>query len=140
MSNTHRRKVSNSLLPQVIAAIAIWFDAIQVVNEIDQVIGRERALCFEDRTNLPYTEATLLEVLRFRPIAPVGVAHISATDVKVRDYIIPKDSEILINILAMHLDPNLWDDPEVFNPKRFLSDDERTVIKQEAFTVFGAGN
>ena len=113
---------------------------IQVASEIDQVIGRERAPRVEDRKNLPYTEATLLEVLRFRPILPAGVPHISATDVKVRNYVIPKDSEILINILAMHLDPTLWDDPEVFNPKRFLSDDEKTVIKKEAFIVFGAGN
>ncbi|XP_041485753.1 cytochrome P450 2C15-like [Lytechinus variegatus] len=111
----------------------------KVMSEIDRVVGRERAPCFDDRKDLPYVDATITEVLRFRPVAPVGVGHVTAKDVKIREYTIPKHTEILINILAIHLDPNLWDKPEEFNPERFLSEDGKTVIKQDAFTVFGAG-
>ncbi|KAG0414882.1 hypothetical protein HPB47_007959 [Ixodes persulcatus] len=43
---------------------------------------------------------------------------------------IPKDTGILYNIYAINHDPNLWDDPEVFRPERFL-DPATGKIKQE---------
>ncbi|KAG0444260.1 hypothetical protein HPB47_013994 [Ixodes persulcatus] len=43
---------------------------------------------------------------------------------------IPKDTGILYNIYAINHDPNLWDDPEVFRPERFL-DPVTGKIKQE---------
>eukprot|EP00057_Strongylocentrotus_purpuratus_P030622 XP_782220.1 PREDICTED: cytochrome P450 2C15 [Strongylocentrotus purpuratus] len=112
----------------------------KVISEIDLVVGRERAPCMEDRKDMPYTDATLTEVLRFRPVAPLGVPHVTAKDVEIGEYTIPRDTEIMINIIGIHLDPRLWDEPEEFNPHRFLSEDGKTVIKpQDAFTVFGAG-
>lgn len=40
--------------------------------EIDAVVGRNRLPDFDDRPNLPYIEAILLETLRLYPIAPLG--------------------------------------------------------------------
>lgn len=40
--------------------------------ELDSVIGRERSPTFEDRDNLPYIRAMIRELVRWRPIAPLG--------------------------------------------------------------------
>jgi cytochrome P450 len=41
--------------------------------EIDAVVGRERLPSFEDRDQLPYVRAVVKEVLRWRPVAPLGL-------------------------------------------------------------------
>jgi len=40
--------------------------------ELDSVIGRERLPTFEDRPNLPFIDAVCKEVLRWRPVTPLG--------------------------------------------------------------------
>ena len=41
--------------------------------EVDAVIGRERLLTFDDRDRLPYVEALCTELLRWIPVAPLGM-------------------------------------------------------------------
>ena len=43
-------------------------------DEIDSVIGRDRLPTFEDRPRLPFIDAVCKEVLRWRPVAPVGAS------------------------------------------------------------------
>ena len=42
-------------------------------EELDAVVGRSRLPTFEDREHLPYLTATVREILRWRPAAPLGV-------------------------------------------------------------------
>ena len=42
-------------------------------DELDSVIGRERLPTFEDRPRLPFIDAVCKEVIRWRPVAPLGV-------------------------------------------------------------------
>jgi len=44
-------------------------------DEIDAVVGRERLPTFEDRPRLPFVDAMCKEVLRWRPVNPLGVSH-----------------------------------------------------------------
>jgi cytochrome P450 len=44
----------------------------RVQKELDSVTGRERLPTFEDRPMLPFVDAVCKEVLRWRPITPVG--------------------------------------------------------------------
>ena len=41
-------------------------------EELDTIVGRSRMPTFEDRDNLPYLRATVRELLRWRPVAPIG--------------------------------------------------------------------
>eukprot|EP00057_Strongylocentrotus_purpuratus_P013510 XP_011667984.1 PREDICTED: cytochrome P450 2C15 [Strongylocentrotus purpuratus] len=111
----------------------------QVFKEIVTTIGSERAPVYDDRKNMPYTEATLAEVLRHRPVAPFGLPHVADETIHVRDYVIPKGSTILANILGIHHDPELFPEPSKFDPNRFLSDDGQTFVKNDAYTAFGLG-
>ncbi len=42
-------------------------------TEIDQVFGNLRLPDFSDQDALPYVQAVLKEVLRWHPVAPLGV-------------------------------------------------------------------
>ena len=41
-------------------------------EELDSVTGRERLPTFEDRPRLPFVDAICKEVLRWRPVSPIG--------------------------------------------------------------------
>lgn len=44
-------------------------------KEIDEVIGNDRLPTLADRENLPYVDALMKEVLRFKPVANLGETH-----------------------------------------------------------------
>lgn len=42
-------------------------------DELDRVVGRDRLPAFSDRPLLPYISAVIQEVLRWNPVAPLGL-------------------------------------------------------------------
>lgn len=54
-------------------------------------------------------------------------------------YDIPKDTFALASLHAMHKDKDLWKDPEVFRPERFLDFKGRFSTKKDFSLPFGAG-
>lgn len=66
--------------------------------EIDRVVGAERLPTLDDRERLPYVDALAKEILRWHPIAPMGVPHSNSEDATYRGYRIPKDAILLPNI------------------------------------------
>lgn len=59
-------------------------------QEIDRVVGRERLPTFQDWDSLPYTEAIMREILRWKPVLPLGVPHKVMEDDFYKGYFIPK--------------------------------------------------
>ncbi|KAH9970119.1 cytochrome P450 [Lactifluus volemus] len=92
----------------------------RVQAELDAVVGRKRLPTFEDRSSLPYLEATIKESLRFHPPTPLAIAHRLIEDDVVQGYHIPKGSIILPNIWAMNMNEKQYEHPERFDPERYL--------------------
>ncbi|KAK7099993.1 steroid 17-alpha-hydroxylase/17,20 lyase-like [Littorina saxatilis] len=90
-----------------------------IQEEIDRAVG-QRTPTLDDRKNLHFTEATLLEVLRFMRIFPLGLPHVVSQDIHVRGYRIPKHAVIFANQWECGRDPNTWDKADQFLPERFL--------------------
>lgn len=67
-------------------------------EEIDREIGQNRLPTISDRAKLPYIEAVLLETLRWHPISPIPLAHVSEADDMYEGYFIPKGSMMLANV------------------------------------------
>lgn len=111
----------------------------KIQKEIEDTIGSTPPV-YKDRARLPYTVACLLEVLRFRPIAPLGLPHKASTEAKVGDVVIPKDTGILYNVYGVNHDPKMWEKPEEFRPERFL-DSATGELRQDAgpLITFGMG-
>ncbi|KAF9477129.1 cytochrome P450 [Pholiota conissans] len=91
-------------------------------EEIDRVVGMERLPQFGDRALLPYTDALYRELLRFYPPTPMAVPHRVKEDDTYKGYFIPKGTIVSANVWAMTRDENLYPDPHVFKPERFINE------------------
>ena len=67
-------------------------------EEIDRVIGSCRLPGVADRPNLPYVDAVVKEALRWHPVAPMGIPHMTTEDDTYQGYYIPKGSVVMANI------------------------------------------
>lgn len=67
-------------------------------EEIDRVLGSVQLPKVTDRKRLPYIDAVVKEVIRWHPVGPMGIPHMSVEDDTYGDYFIPKGSLILPNI------------------------------------------
>ena len=67
-------------------------------SEIDRVVGLDRLPGLKDREKLPYVDAIVREVLRWQPVAPMGLPHMTTKDDICEGYLIPKGALILANI------------------------------------------
>lgn len=88
--------------------------------EIDAVIGSDRLPTFEDRPNLPYVDALVKEVLRWHPVAPMGLPHVTSADDVYEGMFIPKGTMLIPNIWLFMHDPATFKNPDTFTPERFL--------------------
>lgn len=108
--------------------------------EIDSVIGTERSPTHSDKQHMPYTEAVINEIHRFSAQIPINIPHRSAEEITLKSgHVIPKDAMILVNLYAIHHDPDVWGDPQVFRPERFLSPDGKKCLKSDHLVPFGYG-
>ncbi|XP_063961541.1 cytochrome P450 1A1-like [Lytechinus pictus] len=101
--------------------------------EIDNIIGRDRLPSWSDREKLPLTQSCLLEIQRHATAVPFAVPHSTTRDTVLDGYYIPKDMLVFVSIYSAHFDPGVWDKPEEFNPRRFLTldgklDEEKTKL------------
>ncbi|XP_033110727.1 cytochrome P450 2U1-like [Anneissia japonica] len=110
----------------------------KVQDELDKVVGAGSHPTKEHIQRLPYTEAVLLEIQRMGAIVPLGVPHAASLDTKFHGYDVKKGTIIIANIFAVLRDPDLWEDPNVFDPNRFL-DANNQVVRREELIPFSIG-
>ncbi|KAM9477787.1 cytochrome P450 2U1 [Clarias gariepinus] len=109
-----------------------------VQREIDAVVGRGRLPSLTDKGTLPYTEATIMEVQRMSVVVPLAIPHMTSRTTEFQGYTIPKGTVILPNLWSVHRDPTVWENPDDFNPTRFL-DEQGQLLRKECFIPFGIG-
>ncbi|KAG8881954.1 hypothetical protein FRB98_004050 [Tulasnella sp. 332] len=98
-------------------------------EEIDRVIGNDRAPTLDDIDKLPYVQAIVHEVHRWRPLAPLAVPHNTTADETYKGHLIPKDTTIFVNFWGISHDPEVYDDPSSFKPERFIESEFGTLPK-----------
>ncbi|KAF5310610.1 hypothetical protein D9619_007764 [Psilocybe cf. subviscida] len=104
--------------------------------EIESVVGRQRCPNFSDQPRLPYVNALIKEVTRWRVVLPLGIPHMCRDDTQYKDYILSKGTILIPNVWSISRDPVYYKDPQVFNPERFL--EEGPELDPFGF-VFGFG-
>lgn len=102
-------------------------------DEIDRVVGSNRLPNFEDRDKLPYVNALVKEATRWWPIAPMGFPHTATADIEYDGMDIPKGAFLLPAVWWFLHDPDVYADPEIFDPDRFLEPRSEPDPATEAF-------
>ncbi|XP_052617551.1 cytochrome P450 1A2 [Peromyscus californicus insignis] len=113
----------------------------KIHKELDTVIGRDRQPRLSDRLQLPYIEAFILEIYRYTSFVPFTIPHSTTRDTSLNGFHIPKERCIFINQWQVNHDEKQWEDPFVFRPERFLTDNNTAINKtlSEKVMLFGLG-
>ena len=108
-------------------------------DEVRELGQGKTEITEDDLRNMHYLKAVTKESLRLHAPVPLLVARESMEDVKLLDYDIPAKTQVLINVWAIGRDPLLWDEPEEYQPERFLNSDIDFRGLNFELIPFGAG-
>ncbi len=86
---------------------------------------------------LPTMSRVLKESMRLYPPAPV-MTRVNAEDVEIGGKQIPSPTLVVIPIFAIHRHRSLWQDPDRFDPDRFLPENEARYPRTQ-YMPFGYG-
>ncbi|KAL2927662.1 Cytochrome P450 76AD1 [Bienertia sinuspersici] len=108
--------------------------------EIKEALGKDCSIVQEsDIEKLPYTQAVIKETLRLHPPTVFLLPRKAEANVTLYGYVVPKNSQVLVNLWAIGRDPKIWKDADVFSPERFLVSDIDIKGRDFELLPFGAG-
>ncbi|OWF46611.1 cytochrome P450 2J6-like [Mizuhopecten yessoensis] len=108
-------------------------------QEIEDVIGFSRPPALADRAEMTYTDAFIHETSRMGNISPFSLLHGVKHDTTFKGYKIFKDDLVLPNLDSVMFDETLFEDPNSFNPERFIGKDGKLNGKERAVLAFSLG-
>lgn len=112
----------------------------KIQQELDAVLGNdlEKNISMNDMKEFKYLDCVTKECQRLYPSVPF-IGRAVTKELKLGDYLLPEGTTVDIFIYALHRDPKIFPDPEVFDPERFSS--ENSASRHPfAFIPFSAGS
>jgi cytochrome P450 len=109
-----------------------------MLEEIDSIFQGDkiRPITKDDYYSLYYCEAIVKEIARVYPINFLFSRWIGKPE-EIAGYLWPADTLFLINVGAVHNNENYWEEPNKFNPDRWMV--ENFEPKKNSFIMFGGG-
>ncbi|KAF5954440.1 hypothetical protein HYC85_007296 [Camellia sinensis] len=90
----------------------------KVRKEVTKAVGEEGRIEESKILALPYLHAVVKETTKLHLSVPFLIPHKSETDVKLCDFQIPKNTQILVNVWAIARSTAYWENPTQFMPER----------------------
>ncbi|XP_050089167.1 cytochrome P450 4d2-like [Anopheles aquasalis] len=112
----------------------------KVYEEIQKIIGPDAGrieLTNSTLQDLRYLDQVIKETLRMNPSVPI-IGRRSAGDMTIDGVPVPKGMEFGVLIYALHNDPELYPEPERFDPERF-SDEAQAARPPYSYIPFSVG-
>ncbi|XP_050502063.1 cytochrome P450 4C1-like isoform X2 [Diabrotica virgifera virgifera] len=111
----------------------------RIYEETVNTLGDSETPTFNQLKDLKYLERCIKEALRLYPVAHT-ISRKAGEDIKTMNgCVIPKGCMIYVDIFDVHRRPEIWEDPEKFDPDRFLP--EATAKRSPfAYIPFSAGS
>lgn len=107
----------------------------------DRLAGPSRALpavAYDDLDSLTETEWVMKEAMRLYPPIPL-VFRRTVKSLQLGDINVPAGTHFVINLGAIHRDPDLWREPSRFDPGRFSPQRMEHKVHPYAWCPFGGG-
>jgi cytochrome P450 len=108
----------------------------RIQAEIGSVLGGSRPTT-KTAQELVYTRMAIDEAMRLYPPAPI-VSRRSIAEDEIAGWRIPPNCTVVMSQWVTHRAPELWDDPEGFDPERF-AEAQSAGRPRLAYFPFGAG-
>ncbi|XP_029952737.1 cytochrome P450 2F2-like [Salarias fasciatus] len=130
--------VSSTLLTAFLYLMSYPHIQERCQQEVDRELGGKERVDFDDRYNMPYTQAVIHEAQRVANVAPLSIFHCTIKDTELMGYSIPKGTMIIENLTSVLNEEGQWKFPHEFSPENFL-DEQGQFVQPEAFMPFSAG-
>lgn len=124
----HASSISNSLQPNSCSFLLFFLSMCHICNQ-------------EFTSMIPKFQVSMIlnEVLRFYPPA-IMMYRTTQETAKIGDITLPAGVDLLVHILLVHHDTEIWgDDAKEFNPERFSEGVARAARKPNSFFPFSLG-
>ncbi|XP_012829348.1 PREDICTED: cytochrome P450 71A8-like [Erythranthe guttata] len=112
-------------------------------NEVREIVGGKSIVTDDDLAKMDYMKAVIKETFRYHMPAPMLLPRVADKDVKIMGYDISAGTMVMTNAWAIGRDPDLWDEPEKFDPERFLNNTKNKSMDFRGLDFelipFGAG-
>ncbi|KAI8148747.1 cytochrome P450 [Fennellomyces sp. T-0311] len=111
-------------------------------EQVISVLGDEAediAPTAEQSSEMTYINMIIKETLRFNPPVGQSLPREAARDTELAGTLIPKGTAIFTEIYELHHNPNVWKDPETFDPERFATGEEAEKLGSAAWQPFITG-
>ena len=130
-------------------ATTLTFSIIQLIHKpkLQEELYEQIQKCLGDRINpemadmkhMPMVEAFIQEILRMYPIVPL-IFHATYRDCNLREFVIPKNTMILINAYRINYEEKTFPYPKEFQPTRWIDDDGNfKALEKDSIITFGTG-
>jgi len=132
-----RRDIGDELLTllaaghETTASTLAW--AFERISRHPQVL--ERLVAEVAGNDNSYRQATIFEVQRNRTVIDFSGRDVAAPVYELGEWLVPQGYSILVSLLALHRDPDVYPEPERFDPERFLHEKPNTF----SWVPFGGG-
>ncbi|XP_072159397.1 cytochrome P450 4g15 isoform X1 [Bemisia tabaci] len=98
----------------------------------------DRPVTQDDQDKMEYLEQVIKETLRLFPVAPLFVRYAEEDTKLTQNYVLPAGATAVIYPFFTHYDPELWPEPNIFNPDNFTAEKKANRHKY-AFIPFSGG-
>ncbi|XP_076895086.1 6,7,8-trihydroxycoumarin synthase-like [Bidens hawaiensis] len=133
---------------ETVASTVVWAMTLLIKNpkalkmvrqEVMKIIGNKGKVEEDDLQMLNYLKAVIKESLRLYPVAPLLVPHETIDKCVLAGYTIPKKTLVYVNVWAIGRDPKTWENPNEFQPERFMGSNIDYKGLDFEFIPFGSG-
>ncbi|CAH2045395.1 unnamed protein product [Thlaspi arvense] len=111
----------------------------KVQTEIRNQMGNKPMITLDDTDQLNYLKMVIKETWRLHPPAPLLVPREVMSEFKINGYKIQPKTRLYVNAYAIGRDPDIWKDPEMFLPERFMDNDIDAKGQNFELLPFGSG-
>eukprot|EP01080_Neovahlkampfia_damariscottae_P006141 gene6141-10149_t len=125
------------------SALAFGVQVIAKYPEIQSKLRKEMIETIEhidpqSIENLPYLTMFIKEVLRMYPPIAATPPKVTSKDTYLGDYFIPKGSYVSVSVIDVHMNEEIYENPEEFRPERWEKNAKKK-IPHYAWIPFSSG-
>ncbi|XP_062025902.1 cytochrome P450 736A117-like [Rosa rugosa] len=107
-------------------------------NEVRGIAGNKSEITEDDLNGMNYLKAVIKETLRLHPPLTL-LFRISTEGMKIKGYNVKANTQIIVNAWQIGRDPKSYNNPDKYEPERFLNSDVDYIGNHFEFIPFGAG-
>ncbi|KAI5673141.1 hypothetical protein M9H77_13505 [Catharanthus roseus] len=111
----------------------------QVKEELKRVLDGKQEISGSDLEKMEYLHMCVKESTRLHPAAPLLFPREAREEFQIDNYTIPKGSWIMTNYWAIGRDPEIWPNPDQFDPERFRNSNMDLNGNHFELIPFGTG-